>query len=253
MTVQILDIYQGNPFDIEQEINTGTDAVLIKAGQGEYQDYIESRCNYIEQCEHAGLPWGVFWQMDARHSPESHKRALEVFEGAIGFGSLGLWLACEKPFYPCPDLVYSRMKYAYYKPIESVWRGMFTLTGRYPGIYTSPGMWNLIFGRCPPALQKEIAGKSKLWVAQYKVPQPDRIGQWPDYWFWQYQESPDYSISRISEAQFKLMYKDESPQPPVTPVEPPLTGAERDSILDEAIKAIESLKEPRDPGAGGSL
>ena len=34
MTKQILDIYSGNRIDVEREVATGTDAVIVKAGQG---------------------------------------------------------------------------------------------------------------------------------------------------------------------------------------------------------------------------
>ena len=216
MPIQILDIFQGNPFNAFQEKATGTDAVLIKAGQGSYQDYLEHKCNYIEQCDHAGLPWGVYWQMDARYSPERHKFALKTFHDAIGFGQMGLWLACEKPFYPCPDWLYARMPYAFYKPVESVWRGLFEYTGFHPGIYSSPAMWKLIFGGCPPALQSEFAAKARLWVAQYQVDKPEKIGLWSKYWFWQYQGEPDYSVFNGEEEEFRQMYfkePGEGPEP----------------------------------------
>ena len=245
MSIQILDIYQGNKFNPEQEINTGTDAVLIKAGQGEYQDYLDTRCPYIDFCEHVGLPWGVFWQIDARYSPESHKAALKYFFDKMSFGNLGLWLACEKPFYPLPDFLYGKMPYAYYKPIESIWRGLQNYTGAWPGIYTSLSMWRLIFSACPLALQSEFAAFSKLWVAQYKVTAPAQIGQWPAWWFWQYMSEPDYSVFSGSEQDFKLQYGqlDFPPNPP--PVDPPADpppAAARTAILQEAIDAIEAIK-----------
>jgi len=50
-------------------------------------------------------------------------------------------------------------------------------------IYTSPVFW------------QECTGNSKafkdnpLWIAQWGVGKPDKIGGWPDYTFWQYSES----------------------------------------------------------------
>jgi len=222
MPIQILDIYQGNPFNAVQEKATGTNAVLIKAGQGGTQDYLEHKCGYIEQCDHAGLPWGVYWQMDARYSPERHKAALKAFRDVIGFGQLGLWLACEKPFYPCPDWLYARMPYAFYKPVESIWRGLFEYTGVYPGIYTSPAMFKLIFGQCPLLLQYEFAEKARLWVAQYQVEKPDKIGPWSKYCFWQYQGEPDYSVFGGTDDEF---YKfagiaHDAPEPEPVPADP---------------------------------
>ena len=243
MTIQILDIYQGNKVNIKQEKSTGTDAVLIKGGQGEYQDYLEHKCKYIEDCIEAGLPWGIFWQMDARYSPEKHKAAIKSFYDFIGFGHLGLWLACEKPFYPCPDWLYSRMPFAFYKPIESVWRGITDYTGRTPGIYTSPSMWSLIFGQCPKLLQAEFASKSKLWAAQYEVTAPQKIGAWDAYWFWQYQAEPDYSVFAGNDFDFQVRYGSAPAGEPSTPPEPPVEESlDRIAVLDEAISAIEALK-----------
>jgi hypothetical protein len=250
VTIQILDIYQGNKFNAQREAATGTDAVLIKGGQGQYHDYIEHKCKYVEDCIETGLPWGIFWQMDARYSPESHKAAIKEFHDLIGFGELGLWLACEKPFYPCPDWMYSRMPFAFYKPIESVWRGITAYTGKAPGIYTSPSMWKLIFGQCPKLLQAEFALKSELWVAQYEVDKPDQIGQWAlGYWFWQYTAEPDYSVFCGDEDSFRIKYKLEAQIPePDVPSQPPAPTddeepLERNTVLDEAIEAIEKLKD----------
>jgi hypothetical protein len=248
VTIQILDIYQGNKFNAQREAATGTDAVLIKGGQGQYHDYIEHKCKYVEDCIEAGLPWGIFWQMDARYSPESHKATIKEFHDLIGFGELGLWLACEKPFYPCPDWMYSRMPYAFYKPIESVWRGITSYTGKAPGIYTSPSMWKLIFGQCPKLLQAEFASKSKLWVAQYEVNAPDIIGGWYAWWFWQYQAEPDYSVFCLPDEHFQKLYAAAPAGEPSTPPadEPPADDGEpleRNTVLDEAIEAIEKLKD----------
>lgn len=206
MTVQILDIYQGNKFDADQEKATGTNAVLIKGGQGEYQDYDAHKCNYIDECVRVGLPWGIFWQQDARYSPEGHKAALKAFFDKHSFGQLGLYLACEKPYYPLTDGNYDKMPFAYYEPVESVWRGLTAYTGKVPGIYSSPAMWKLIFSACPLALQQEFAAKANLWAAQYDVSKPDQIGQWVKWYFWQYEAEPDYSIFNDTDTVFDSLY-----------------------------------------------
>jgi GH25 family lysozyme M1 (1,4-beta-N-acetylmuramidase) len=244
MTIQILDIYQGNKYDPGQEAATGTDAVLIKGGQGEYQDYEDHKCTYIDQTKQVNLPVGIFWQMDARYSPEKHKAAIKAFYDRHGFGELGLWLACEKPFYPCPDWLYSRMPYAFYKPIESVWRGIMDYTGKVPGIYTSPGMWRLIFGQCPLVLQQEFAAKANLWAAQYQVAKPDRIGQWYSWWFWQYQAEPDYSIFSESDDIFRFLYgaTNPAPAPEPPPVTPPVTPPQAVWTIAEQNDSQISLK-----------
>jgi GH25 family lysozyme M1 (1,4-beta-N-acetylmuramidase) len=225
MTVQVLDIYQGNKYDPQQEVATGTDAVLIKGGQGQYQDYDAHKSTYIADTVAAGMPWGIFWQMDARYSPESHKAAIKAFYNKYGFGKLGLWLACEYPFYPMTDWIYGRMPYAYYKPIESVWRGIEESMGAVPGIYTSISKWRLIFGQCPLTLQQEFAARAKLWVAQYEIARPDKIGQWAQWWFWQYTAEPDYSVFSGTDEQFKALYSAPTPIPTPTPVPLPVAWA----------------------------
>jgi hypothetical protein len=242
MSIQILDIYRGNKYNPEQELATGTDAVLIKGGQGEYQDYDDHKCSYIADTEDVGLPWGIFWQMDARYSPEKHKAAIKTFFDKHGFGKLRLWLACEYPFYPCTDFLYGRMPYAYYKPIESVWRGIADYTGFWPGIYTSISKWRLIFGACPLSLQREFAARSKLWVAQYKVNAPDSIGQWEAWWFWQYQAEPDYSVFCLPDDHFKSLYG--SPNTPASEPpadEPPASSSRLQKLFDDCQPYLDQI------------
>lgn len=206
MTIRILDIYSGNRVDLAHEQATGTDAVIIKGGQGQYQEYRYKKCDFIAQCDALGLPYGIYWQMDARYSPESHKAAIKNSFPDANFGKLGLYLACELPYYPLPDWLYGKMPYAYYKPIESVWRGMKTFSGKYPNIYCSISKWNLIFGKMPAALKQEFADNCMLWQAQYKVIKPDHVGLWPSWTLWQYTENPDYSVFNGDEAQFRALF-----------------------------------------------
>ncbi len=193
---QILDIYSDNRVDFDQEVATGTDGVLIKGGQGHYQQYRVKKCNFIDQAKDHALPWGIFWQMDARYSPEGCKAAIKDSFPTGDFGPLGLWMACEFPYYSkIIERLYWTFPYAGYKKLEeSVWRGMFNSFGFYPGIYTSISKWNVIFKDCPIGLQQEFAARSRLWVAQYKIAAPDKIGAWVDYTLWQYTENPDYSV-----------------------------------------------------------
>lgn len=194
---QILDIYSGNRVDFDFEKATGTDGVLIKGGQGQWPDYHKRGCKFIDECERVGLPWGIFWQYDARYSPESHKATIKNY-WSNGFGQLGLWLACEFPFYPMLDFIYNRLPYASYKNIMSVWDGIGSWWGEVPGIYTSISKWNLMFGRAPEAVKIELATFARLWVAQYRVKQPAKIGEWASYDLWQYTENPDYSVCEAS-------------------------------------------------------
>jgi hypothetical protein len=232
MQSQIRNVYWGETFNAEQEKATGTTGAVFKGGQGEYQGYDKSKCQFIANSEQARLPWGISWQMDARYSPEKHKAALKSFYDRHGFGSLGLWLACELPFYPMPEKLYKLFPFGYYKPIESVWHGMIDYVHEVPGIYVSISKWNLIFGKCPVPVQEQFAKLSNLWVAQYKVSKPDKIGQWSNWYWWQYQENPDYSVTQ-----------EIAPAPPGAPADNGDTSGDvRIAVLDEAIKAIEAIK-----------
>ena len=137
MSVQILDIYSGNRINFAQEKATGTDGILLKGGQGEWPDILRVHPEWIPQIETLNIPWGIFWQMDARFSAEKHKAAIKKLYPDGNFGKLGLWLAVELPYYPMPDWMYWRLPFAAYKLIESTWCGVFSYTNKSPEIYTS--------------------------------------------------------------------------------------------------------------------
>lgn len=225
---KILDVYYGNKFDADREKATGTAGVLIKLGQGGYAEYRAHHCDFIDRAVRAGLPWGGFWQMDARQSPDAHKAAIRSYADYGPLAIRGPWLAVEKPFYPCPEWVYNRMPYAGYKMIESVWRGV-----NYPGFYSSWGMWKLVMGSAPMALQQEMADRSPiLWAAQYGVTQPTLFGAWHKYGLWQFQEDPDYSVIS-GETLTAILSGATTPVPPVPvptptplPVPTPVPDAE---------------------------
>lgn len=215
MTLQVLDIVDGNAFDAAKEKATGTDGVIIKAGQGklEYRWKI-----YADQCESAGLPWGVYWVVDARYSPESHKAAIKLAFPTGYFGKLGMWLDVEKPVTWWPDWLYRAQPYAYYKPIESIWRGVQAYSGTYPGWYTSAGAWDLICPAMPLSLQQEIASKCDLWIANYGVSTPKMRGAWGKWVMWQYQEGPDYSV--VNQDWWDLKFGPAIPPEPIPVPEP---------------------------------
>ena len=174
MSIQIVDVHPGGKFDIEYELNTGTDGVILKAGQGHLEYKWRERAAL---CKGFNMPWGVYWVVDARYNPEGHKRAIKAAFPAGDFGQLGLWLDVEKPIWTMPDIVYRRLPFAYYKTVESVAQGVIAYSHRKPGIYTSPGMFNLCFGIVPRAKAEWFAGLD-LWSAQYKTSRPALYGSW---------------------------------------------------------------------------
>jgi hypothetical protein len=183
--MKVIDLYEGNPWE------SGGDGYIIKAGQGqlEYQWRLHAARADLE-----GKPWGLYWVSDSRYSPESHKAAIKsAFPGGY-FGALGLWIDIEKPYIGMTDAAYRQTPYAYYKPVESLWRGVFQHTGIYPGMYFGPGTWDLIMSGAPQVLQQEFADKCDCWIAHYTLAQqPDMRGKWVSWAMWQYQGEPDYN------------------------------------------------------------
>ncbi len=207
MTKQILDIYSGNRVNAEQEVATGTDAVIVKAGQGQNWGYLRDSQKIIQDFQALGIPVQYYWLVDARYSPESQKAAIKAaFPVDKWSGKLRLWLDIEKPVLSMPDWLYRKQKYAYAGPIESIAQMLLQSYGpNSVGIYTSPGAHYLIMGGASEARQRWFA-QFPLWTAQYKVSKPQMYGYWSNYLMWQYQENPDYSVWNGTDAEFESFF-----------------------------------------------
>jgi GH25 family lysozyme M1 (1,4-beta-N-acetylmuramidase) len=59
------------------------------------------------------------------------------------------------------------------------WVGHVTANLRRPLIYASPSFWQR-----PPA--SEIEQKADLWIAEWEIERPEKMGNWPGWSFWQY-------------------------------------------------------------------
>lgn len=182
--MNVIDLVDGNEYE------PGADGYIIKAGQGglEY--------NWRDLTARAradGKPTGLYWVIDARISPEAHKAEIKRAFPAGDFGELGFWLDIEKPTLRMTDAEYRALPYAYYKPVESVWRGVQAYCGIYPGFYFSPGTWDLIMPATPEILQQEFAAKSPLWIAHHYAQAPMLRGKWLNWVMWQWRGEPDYN------------------------------------------------------------
>lgn len=203
MKIQILDIFKGNAFDADKEKATGTDGVIIKGGQG---GAIYEHQSIIKECERVGLPWGIYWVSDARYAPEKHKAAIKIAFPTGDFGQLGIWIDVEKPIIIMPDAIYRLLPYRYAKPVISFAQGIIAYSGKFPGIYTALGAYQLILSGASQA-EKEFLGSLDLWTAQYNshITQPDLYGAWKTWKYWQYMAEPDYSIFNGTEEEFFQM------------------------------------------------
>lgn len=166
-----------------------------------------------------GITHGLYWVVDARYDPVGQKAAIRTAFPNGDFGKLGLWLDIEKPRISMTDAEYRSLPFAYYRPVESVWRGVQSYTGVYPGWYTNLGSWSLILSGMPISLQDEVAEKALLWTAQYNssISSPELYGGWlrnGRWCFWQYREGPDYNWFNGDRSLFESTFNIDSTTPP---------------------------------------
>jgi len=183
--LNIIDLADGNEWE------SGGDGYIIKAGQGmlEYNWH-----QYTNKADADGKPWGLYWVIDSRYSPENHKAAIKRIFPAGYFGRLGLWLDIEKPNINMADTDYLKTPYHGYKLVNSVWHGVQTIAGKYPGMYFGPGTWDLIMSGAPANIQQLYADNCECWIAHYtNAAQPSMRGKWTRWAMWQWRGEPDYN------------------------------------------------------------
>ena len=226
--IQILDIDESSAFNAPHEKATGTNAVIIKGGQG----MLAYNCQpLIDQCKAAGLPYGIYWLVDARYHSTDHFTAIQKAFPTKDFGQLGLWLDWENPnpsLYP-KNSDYNKLPYAGYRDCS----GLITLlkgwTSNLKGLYTGLGFWNdRAVPNGDPAAQgtaEWFAAQCMLWFARYtyaEVTDPGKLGAWNKWTLWQYQEGPDFSTFNGTDDEFNQLFGLTSAPPPVL-ISPPGT------------------------------
>jgi hypothetical protein len=191
----LLDIDPSNAFDAQAEKDRGTAGVIIKGGQGMLAYNFKP---FVDQCNAVGLPYGIYWVVDARfHSVQEFQVIQKTFLDQ-NFGRLGLWLDWEKPIWTMPDAEYGKLPYAGYKDCSGLISLLKAWTNQLKGIYTGLGFWKLVN---PPTGDPDTQGTAEwfaaqclLWIARYKVSEPGTIGAWLAPTMWQFREGPDYSF-----------------------------------------------------------
>ena len=217
--ITILDIDPSNAFDAQSEKAKGTAGVIIKGGQGMLAYNFQP---LVDQCSAAGLPYGIYWLVDARyHSTDHFAEIQKAFPN--GFGQLGLWLDWENPnpsLYPT-NAAYNKLPYAGYKDISGLIVILKGWTNQLKGIYTAPDFWN---NRIVPHGDPNVQGTAEwfakvcaLWLARYIGGDPGTIGAWPAYTIWQYQQNPDYSSFNGTQDQFNAFFSVTPPAPVPAP------------------------------------
>lgn len=231
--IKILDIYSANPFDADKEKATGTNGVIVKAGQGHA---VYKHRHFLDECDRVGLPWGVYWLSDARYSPEGHKRAVKNTFPDGNFGKLGMWIDVEKPLIAMPDMMYRMLPYRYAEPIISLINGIIEYSGHRPGIYTSKGAYNLILSGAEVP-DRDFLGTLPLWTAQYNphITRPDLYGSWTTWRYWQFREGPDHSSFNGTDIKFYEMIG----------AIPPLPAGKKFSQVINLGESIQRMKEAK--------
>ena len=182
--LNVIDLGADNDFE------SGGDGYILKGGQGEVEYDWQ---HFIPLIEAEHKPRGIYWVPDSRYAPEGQKAGIKTAFPTGWFGALGLWLDIEKPNINMTDADYNKTPFKGYKLVESIWRSVFDYAGFYPGMYFSPGSWDLIMSGAPVALQVEFAEKCKLWIAHHGAVKPELRGLWPDWALWQWRGEPDYN------------------------------------------------------------
>lgn len=225
---KVIDLYSGDAFDALKLKADGYSGVIFKGGQGTLCDVPRLHSTWRDLAHKAGLDVGWYWVVDSRYSPESQKAAIKGAFPTACFDELGMWLDVEKPYVNMTDAQYWQTTYAGWRTVESVAYGVQAHSGKLPkGIYTSPGMYALIFSGCPQGVRDWFAANMLLWTAQWPwiyipgVSKPTLYGSWKSWTFWQYREGPDVDLFNGEQADYIALFGGdiEPPEPEPEPVE----------------------------------
>ena len=208
MTIKIIDLYSGNsPVDFV-EIAKEYQGVIFKAGQGGWADVPRYKSDWWLEAGEAGLLRGWYWLVDSRYSLQHHKDEFRNWfkDYSALNNELGFWVDVEKPMVSMTDAQYWKTPYAGAQHVKN-FCGFLQGLGVKPGIYTSPGAFQLI-------LSKEASYFSQfpLWTAQYPyiyipgVSKPTLYGMWKKWVFWQYREGPDVNIFNGTKQEFEALF-----------------------------------------------
>lgn len=153
----------------------GLDGTILRAGQNTWID--EDFLDYCKNADTSGLPRGAYWFFDSRVSPIPQADLFaDVVEMAGEFPALGIWGDYEEKY----GGVYGGEK--------NFKLFMDRLQARFPdklvGVYTGPAYWR----EHTTYLGRAYFKKFPLWIANYKVLQPDIPPPWGqiDWVIWQY-------------------------------------------------------------------
>ena len=165
------------PYKIDFSIahNAGLDGTILRAGQNTWID--EDFLDYSRNADRAGLPRGAYWFFDSRVSPIPQADLFaDIVEMAGEFPSLGIWGDYEENYG------------GIYGGERNFKQFMDKLQERFPGklvgVYTGPSYWR----EHTTLLGRLYFKKFPLWIANYKVSQPDIPPPWgnSDWILWQW-------------------------------------------------------------------
>lgn len=226
--IKIQDFYSGNRIDFKQLKDQGFTGLIFKAGQGMLADIPRLRPTLWNEAKEWGFDRGWYWLRDCRYRPSLEVEALKRATGDIGWGELGMWADAEKPTLTMLDKDYWIQPYPGWERLYDFMYGVQKLNmskfpGSLPGLYTSPGHWNLIANRMPLSSQNWFA-QAYLWIAQYPyvyipwISKPTMFGTWKKWNLWQWRAEPDINQFNGTDEEYNVMFgKVVEEIPPVVP------------------------------------
>lgn len=166
--------------DMKTAYQAGLDGVILRAGQNTWID--EDYLDYCKNADEAGLPRGAYWFFDSRVSPIPQADLFaDIVEMSGDFPALGIWADYEEKY----GGVYGGEKH-FKQFIDKL---QLRFPGKLIGVYTGPSYWR----EHTTVLGRGYFKKFPLWIANYKVFEPDIPPPWGknDWRLWQFTAEGD--------------------------------------------------------------
>ena len=169
------DDYTPYKVDFTKAWKAGLDGVILRAGQNTWID--EDYLDYARNADATGLPRGAYWFFDSRVSPVPQAdRFADIVQLSGEFPKLGIWGDYEENY---GGVYGGEGNFKLFMDRLAV-----RFPGKLIGVYTGPGYWR----SHTSTLGRAYFRKFPLWIANYKVFEPDIPSPWGrDEWkLWQY-------------------------------------------------------------------
>lgn len=210
--IKLIDTYSQSATNFDLIKAEGYTGVLFKAGQWYWGDVPRLKPDWLQMAADVGLFRGWYFVCDSRGKYTINFETLAKWTKMDPL-ELGIWNDVEKPYWKMTDADYWNTPYAGWDNHYNFMRmiketGASKFPNKMPGLYTSPGQFNLIFRNLSPAAALWFA-MAPLWTAQYNenLNAPNMYGAWNEWKLWQVQGEPDINHFHGTEAEFKEFFQ----------------------------------------------